>query len=226
MTEWIKLTASDGAVLEAYVARPQGEPKASLVVVQEIFGVNDHIQGVTDAWAKEGYLAIAPAMFDRIEPGVKIGYDKAGWARAMSFVPRIDMDKSILDVSAAIDWLRNETDQNAGIVGYCYGGTMAWLAAARLDVQAAVAYYGGDIVKFLNDEPRCPVMLHFGAEDAYIPAENIAKIQRAHPEVPIFVYEGAGHAFNRSADPKAYIADAARMAKSRSVLFFQQHLVF
>ncbi len=226
MSEWVKLKAADGVELEACVARPHGEPKASLVVVQEIFGVNDHIQAVTDDWAKEGYLAIAPAMFDRIEPGVKIGYDKAGWARAMNFVPRIDMDKSILDVSAAIDWLRNETELNVGIVGYCYGGTMAWLAAARLEVQAAVGYYGGNIVNFLNEEPRCPIMLHFGADDAHIPAESIAKIQQAHPEVPIFVYDGAGHAFNRSADPSAYVADAARLAKKRSLLFFQQHLVF
>ena len=226
MSEWVRLSASDGVELEAYVAHPHGEAKAALIVVQEIFGVNDHIQAVTDDWAKEGYLAIAPAMFDRIEPGVKIGYDKAGWAKAMSLAGKIDMDKSTLDVGAAIDWLRNETEQNVGIVGYCYGGTMAWLAAARLDVQAAVGYYGGSISDFVNEEPKCPVMLHFGGEDAHISAEKIAKIQGAHPEVPIFVYEGAGHAFNRSADPTAYVADVARLAKSRSVLFFQQHLVF
>ena len=226
MSEWVKLTASDNVELEAYVARPAAEPKAALVVVQEIFGVNDHIQSVADDWAHEGYLVIAPAMFDRIEPNVKIGYDKAGWARAMSFVPRIDMAKSMLDVDAAIDWLRSETSGNVGMVGYCYGGTVAWLAASQLKIEAAVGYYGGDIANFLSDEPQCPVMLHFGADDAHIPPATIAKIQAAHPEVPIFVYEHAGHAFNRSADPTAYVAVAARQAKSRSLLFFQQHLVF
>ncbi len=226
MSEWVKLKAADGVELEAYVARPHGEPKASLVVVQEIFGVNDHVQAVTDDWASEGFLAIAPAMFDRIEPGVKVGYDKAGWAKAMSMVPKINMDKSVLDVDAAIQWLRGETDGNVGIVGYCYGGTMAWLAAARLEVDAAVGYYGGSIADFVNEEPQCPVMLHFGGQDQHIPAEKIAKIQTAHPEVPVFVYDDAGHAFNRSADPTAYVADAARLAKKRSLLFFQQHLVF
>ena len=226
MSEWVKLTASDGTELDAYIARPHGEPKGALVVVQEIFGVNTQVQVIADDWAKEGFLCIAPAMFDRIEPGVSLNYDEAGWAKAMSLAAKIDFDKATLDVDAAIQWLRAETAVNVGIVGYCFGGTMAWLASARLKVEAAVGYYGGAIVKFTGEEPQAPIMLHFGGQDAHIPAEAIAKIQTAHPEVPIFVYPDAGHAFNRSEDAKAYVAGAARLAKSRSLLFFQQHLVF
>jgi carboxymethylenebutenolidase len=165
-------------------------------------------------------------MFDRIEKDVFLDYSEAGWAKAMSLGSRIDFDKSILDVDAAIDWLRNETEGNVGIVGYCYGGTMAWLTSCRLKVEAAVGYYGGAIVNFLSEEPQNPIMLHFGGEDMHITPETIAKIQFAHPEVPIFVYNDAGHAFNRSADPKAFVAEASRQAKQRSLLFFEQHLVF
>ena len=226
MSEWVKLQVSDGVEIGAYVAHPKGEPKGALVVVQEIFGVNKHIQSVTDDWANDGFLCIAPAMFDRIEKDVNLAYDKPGWAKAMELHGKVDMDKSTLDVDAAIDWLRNETEANVGVVGYCYGGTMAWLAAARLKIEAAVGYYGGGIGNFLQEEPKCPVMLHFGADDTHIPAAAIDKIRSAHPEVPIFVYEDAGHAFNRSVDPKAFNSLASRAAKKRSLMFFEQHLVF
>ena len=226
MSQWITLTAEDGVKLQAYVARPEGEPKGALVVVQEIFGVNEHIQSVADDWANDGFLCIAPAMFDRIESNVKLDYTPEGYEQAMSFVPRIDMPKSVLDVNAAIQWLRGETAANVGIVGYCYGGTMAWLAATRLKVEAAVGYYGGNIANFVDEKPQCPVMLHFGKDDAHISAEAIAKIQTAHPEVPIFLYPDAGHAFNRMQDHNAYVSEAARLAKSHSLLFFNQHLVF
>jgi len=228
VSEWVKLQASDGHELDAYVVRPKGEPKAALVVVQEIFGVNKNIQMTADEWANNGFLVIAPAMFDRFEKNVNLGYDKAGWAEAMrlagQFAP--DFAPQALDVDAAIDWLRNETEKQVGVVGYCFGGTMAWISACRLKVDAAVGYYGGAIAKFATEKPQCPVMLHFGGKDEHIPAEAIARIQIAHPEVPIFVYDHAGHAFNRMADPTAYVADSAALAMKRSVLFFEQHLVF
>ena len=226
MSEWVTLQASDGTELQAYVARPKAEIKAMLVVVQEIFGVNKHIQSVADDWANDGFLCIAPQMFDRIEKGVDLSYDKAGWEKAMSFLPKIDMDKSMIDMDAAIDWLRNETELNVGVIGFCYGGTVAWLSAARLKIEAAVGYYGGNIANFLNEEPQCPVMLHFGADDAHIPEAKIDAIRNAHPEVPIFVYEDAGHAFNRSQDKTAFNSVASRSAKLRSLRFFEQHLVF
>lgn len=227
MSEWVKLTALDGVELDAYVARPEGEPKGALVIVQEIFGVNKQIQHDTEQWAADGFLCIAPAMFDRIEPGAQLNYDEEGMARAFDFfLPKLDMDKATLDVDAAVQWLRAETDKNVGVVGYCFGGTMAWLSSTRLKVEAAVGYYGGNIASFTGETPQVPVMLHFGKEDAHIPAEMIEKIQTAHPEVPIFLYDDAGHAFNRSEDHKAYVVEAARLAKSRSLLFFEQHLVF
>ena len=226
MSEWVTLTASDGNEFDAYVARPKGEPKAMLVVVQEIFGVNKHIQSVADDWSHDGFLCIAPQMFDRIEKGVDLGYDEAGSKKAMSFVPKLDMEKSMLDMDASIDWLRNETELNVGVVGFCYGGTVAWLSAARLKIEAAVGYYGGNIVNFLNEEPQCPVMLHFGEDDTHIPAEKVDAIRNAHPEVPIFLYENAGHAFNRSVDPKSFNSEASRSAKQRSLRFFDQHLIF
>jgi carboxymethylenebutenolidase len=223
MSEWVKLKAADEHELDAYIARPEGTPKAALVVVQEIFGVNSHIQAVAEDWAKEGFLAIAPAMFDRLEKNVDLNYDEAGWAKAMQLASGLDFEKAMLDIDACLDWLRSEVETPVGIVGYCFGGTCAWVASSRLKIDAAVGYYGGAIVNFLNDEPETPIMLHFGGSDAHITPESIAKIQFAHPEVPIFVYPEAGHAFNRSADPKSYVADAAQLAKKRSLLFFQQH---
>ncbi len=227
-TEWVELQASDGNELAAYVVRPEGEPKAALVVVQEIFGVNKNIQLTAEDWAKDGFLVIAPAMFDRFEKGVQLNYDKEGWARAMSFVSKFapDMQPQTLDVDAAVQWLRSETDKPVGVVGYCFGGTMAWLASTRLKVEAGVGYYGGNIANVANEKPQNPVMLHFGGNDQYISAEARDNIQKAHPEVPMFVYEGAGHAFARQIDPTHFVATAAAMAKKRSLLFFEQHLVF
>jgi carboxymethylenebutenolidase len=224
VAEWVKLTASDGAELSAYVARPADEPKGGLVVVQEIFGVNDHIRAVTDEWAAEGYLCIAPAIFDRIEKDVFLNYDEAGWAKAGPLYGKLDFAKSLLDVEAAVAWLRTQTDKKVGVIGFCYGGTMAWVTSCRSKIDAAVGYYGGGIPGLVSETPRNPIMLHFGGADDYLPAEAIAKIQLAHPEVPVFLYPGAGHAFNRKPDPSHYVADAADLAKRRSVLFFEEFL--
>ena len=224
MSEWVKLIASDGQELSAYVARPAGQPKGALVVVQEIFGVNHHIQAVTDEWAAEGYLCIAPAMFDRIEKDVFLNYDEAGWAKAGPLYGKLDIPKALLDVEAALEWLRSQTSGKVGVVGYCFGGTMAWVTSCRSKIDAAVGYYGGAIPNFVQETPHNPVMLHFGGADTHIPAEAIAKIQLAHPDVPVFLYPGAGHAFNRKPDPNSYVADAAELAKRRSVLFFEEHL--
>jgi carboxymethylenebutenolidase len=224
-TEWVQLQAEDGNKLAAYVVRPDGAPKGALVVVQEIFGVNRQIQKSTEEWASHGYLCIAPAMFDRFEKNVDLGYDQDGFQKGFALMRQfsegfIDQTK---DVKAAVEWLRAETDAPVGVVGYCFGGTMAFLAATRLEIDAAAGYYGGSIAQFANEEPQCPVILHFGADDEYIPAEARDTIQTAHPEVPIFVYEGAGHAFARSVDPNHYRAEAATLANKRTLLFFEQH---
>ena len=167
-------------------------------------------------------------MFDRLEKNVDLAYDQAGFEHGYSLMQKFgtDFKAQVQDIDAAVQWLHSQGVQSVGVVGYCFGGLMAWLSATRLQTQAAVGYYGGAIQNFANEEPQCPVMLHFGGKDDYIPAEAREKILAAHPEVPIFVYDEAGHAFNRKVDPNHYVADAATLAKKRSLLFFEQHLVF
>jgi carboxymethylenebutenolidase len=221
MSEHITLHASDGQALGAYVARPDGEPTAALVVVQEIFGVNAHIRSVADGYAKDGFLAVAPALFDRIEPNVELGYEGADAQRARSFIPRLDIDKSLVDVAAAVDFCTS-TGKKVGVIGYCYGGTMAWLAACRLPIAAAVGYYGGRIAQYADETPAVPVMLHFGRQDAHIPAEEVEKVQSLHPEIEIYWYD-AGHGFNCDARA-SYNAAAAQEARARSLAFLKKHL--
>jgi carboxymethylenebutenolidase len=221
-TKQIALRAADGQELGAYVAWPSGEPVAGLVVIQEIFGVNAHIRRVADSYARDGFLAIAPALFDRIEKGVELAYEGSDAARARSFIPRLDMETAMLDVEAALQYAAKSTESKVGAIGYCWGGTLAWLAASRLPVQAAVGYYGGRIAGYLNEQPRCPVMLHFGTQDAHIPKADVDKIQAAHPEIDIFRYD-AGHGFNCDAR-SSYNPEAAKVARERSLAFLIQHL--
>jgi carboxymethylenebutenolidase len=223
MGEWVKLCATDGQELSAWVARPEGEPISGLVVVQEIFGVNAHIRSVADGWAKDGFLAIAPALFDRIEPGVELAYEGSDAERARSFIPKLDIEKSLLDTKAAKDYAANAIGKKVGVIGYCYGGTIAWLAATRLGAAAAVGYYGGRIANYARENPACPVMLHFGRQDAHIPPEEIGKVKSAHPEVEIYMYD-AGHGFNCDAR-SSYNPVAAKEARQRSLAFLRKWTV-
>lgn len=222
MGEKVTLKASDGFESGAYVARPQGEPIAGLVVVQEIFGVNRHIRSVADGYARDGFLAVAPALFDRIERDVELGYEGADMERARTFIPRIDMDAAIKDVAAAMEFARRETGKKVGVIGYCWGGTLAWLAAARLHADTAVGYYGGQIGRFAAENPAAPVMLHFGRLDQHIPPEEVEKVHSAHPEAEIYWYD-AGHGFNCDAR-SSYNAEAAKLARERSLAFLKKHL--
>lgn len=222
MSEFVRLCAADGHELSAYVALPPEEPLAALVVIQEIFGVNTHIRSVADGYAKDGFLVIAPALFDRIQHGIELGYEGADLERAMTLARSLTLDKAVADIQPALDYAATTTGKSVGVVGYCFGGTLAWLAAARLRPTAAVGYYGGRIGNYAGERPTCPVMLHFGRKDAHIPAEEVEKIHAAHPEVEIFWYD-AGHAFN--CNPRAnYNATAAREARGRSLDFLKKHL--
>src|SRR5580658_675927 len=218
----VTLKASDGHELNAYVARPAGEPIGGLVVVQEIFGVNAHIRSVADGYAADGFLAVAPALFDRIERGVELGYEGADMQRARSFLPKLDVEKSLADAEAALSFAKAETAKKAAVVGFCYGGTIAWLAAARLHPAAAVGYYGGRVSNYADENLSAPVMLHFGKKDAHIPAEEVETIQAAHPEVEIYWYN-AGHGFNRDVGT-SYNESAAREARERSLTFLKKNL--
>lgn len=224
MSEHVNLTAQDGHILDAYVARPKGKPMAGLVVVQEAFGVNSHIRLVADGFAAEGYLAVAPALYDRVEPGVELGYSGEDMQKGIAIARQLDLDKSVMDVDAAVAFARRETGKKVGVVGYCLGGSMAWLAATRLKVEGAVGYYGGYITKFAQENPKAPVMLHFGREDQHIPKEQVdATMNSTHPGVPVFWYD-AGHGFNCN-DRASYNEEAAKLAKQRTLNFFHEHLL-
>ncbi len=223
MGEHVRLRAFDEHEFDAYVARPAGEPMAGLVVVQEAFGVNRHIRSVVDGFAKDGFFAVAPALFDRIERGVELGYAGEDMQKGIAIARQIDLAKAVLDVGAALDYARRETGRKVGVIGYCLGGSMAWLAATRLHPDAAVGFYGGYVAKFAEEQPKSPVMLHFGLQDQHIPrAEIDEKVARTHPDIPIFWYD-AGHGFNCD-DRASYNAEAAKLARQRSLEFLKKHL--
>ncbi len=223
MSETVKIIANDGHELDAYLVRPSGPPIAGLVVIQEAFGVNSHIRSVADGYARDGFLAIAPALYDRIERGVELGYEGEDRDRGIAIARQLNLDHAVKDVDAALARLREQKVAKSGVIGYCLGGTIAWLSATRLNVGAAVGYYGGNIGRFAQETPRCPVMLHFGKLDKHIPKDEVDKVQAAHPEVQIFWYENADHGFNCN-DRASYNPEAAKLARERSLAFLKQHL--
>jgi carboxymethylenebutenolidase len=223
VSETISLKAKDGHELAAYVARPAETAIAGLVVVQEIYGVNPHIRSVADGYAKDGFLVIAPALFDRIKRDVQLTYDADDQKRAMGFLRKLTPETALLDIEAALSWVREDSGKpQAGVIGYCFGGNMAWRSAALLDPQVAVGYYAGGIGDVADLEPQCPVMLHFGRKDTHIPAESVEKVHAAHPEVQIYWYD-AEHAFN--CEPRESFDEvSAKLARTRSLKFLMTHL--
>ncbi len=219
----VRLTADDGHEFDSYVAEPSGPSRGGLVVIQEIFGVNSHIRSVADGYAKDGYLAVAPALFDRVQRGVELGYLPADMAQGMKLAQQVGMENSRRDVAAALDYARaNNYGKKTGVVGYCWGGTLAWLAATQLGPAAAVGYYGGRISQYAQERPACPVMLHFGRRDPHIPMTEIDKIRAANPELPIFIYD-AGHGFNCD-QRKDFEPASARLARERTLEFLRKHV--
>jgi carboxymethylenebutenolidase len=222
MGQWIRLKASDGFEFGAWRAEPQGKPRGALVVVQEIFGVNAHIRWVADGFAADGYLALAPAIFDRGEPNFDVGYDPESMARGRDIAGKIPREAMMLDVAAAANSAK--AGGKVGVVGYCLGGTLAWLAAANLEgVAAAVGYYGGGIPGLNDLKPRVPTMLHFGEKDAHIPLDGVRAVAAAHPATQVFTYPTGGHAFNRYGNA-AYDAASATLARARTLDFFKANL--
>ncbi|HEY6487976.1 MAG: dienelactone hydrolase family protein [Terracidiphilus sp.] len=220
----VKVKAVDEHVLSLYIAQPTAEPIAGLVVIQEVFGVNRHIRSIADDFAKEGFFAVAPALFDRIEPGIELGYDGPDAQRGMALRQKLDLTKALADVDAAIAFASTETRKKVGVIGYCFGGLLAWLSATRLHPEVAVGYYAGGIGNFAAETPTVPVQLHFGKLDAHIPAEQVGRVKTAHPEVEIHWYDGAGHGFN--CDLRAsYNAEAAELARGRALAFLKKNLL-
>lgn len=218
----ITLTASDKFELGAYRAQPAA-PKAAVVVIQEIFGVNHHIRAVCDRFADQGYAAIAPAIFDRVTPNFQSGYSPDEVAVARKFVADPDWAAMLRDTQAAIDAVSDVGP--VGIIGFCLGGSVAYAAATKLSgLRAAIGYYGGAVVRFADDAPKVPTQLHFGEKDAGIPLTDVEIIRAKRQEVEIFVYEGAQHGFG--CDERAsYDKPSADLARQRSLAFFARHLV-
>ena len=216
------LTAEDGHRLAAYRAAPTGAPRGGLVVIQEIFGVNSHIKTVCDGYAADGYLALAPSLFDRVERDVAMGYGPSDIERGRTLRGKVGWEPMVADLRAAVRALQAEK-LKVGAVGYCMGGSLAWLAATRVDgLAAAVGYYGGAVADFAQEEPRCPVLLHFGETDSSIPKEHWDRIAAAHPKVPMHLYP-AGHGFNCDARA-SYHEPSARLARQRTVEFLLKHV--
>ena len=221
MGHWIELQAADGVAVAAWRADPPGPARGGLIVVQEIFGVNAHIRGVCDRYAGEGYLVVAPALFDRNQRGVDWGYAPEDVARGRDLKGRVDTTAALADLAAA--QAVAATAGRVGIVGYCWGGFLAWLAAARLPgLACAVTYYGGGMTDAIAEQPRCPVLAHFGEQDAVIPLPGVRALASAHPSVDVRIYP-AGHGFNCDARA-SYDAAAADLARERTLGFLRTHL--
>jgi carboxymethylenebutenolidase len=214
----IELEAPDGHRLAAYHVRPEGEAIGGLVVVQEIFGVNEHIRAVAEQYAAEGFETIAPSMFDRVEPGFRIPYSEI--PKGIEVMQKLHWDDVMTDVRTAMNAL--EDAKKIAVVGYCWGGTVAHVAAQRLPVTAAVSYYGGGLPGFLEDPLGAPVMYHFGELDQHVPMDVVRAVQHHYPGMPVHVYK-AGHGFN--CDHRAdYDNESAALAFERSVAFLKEHL--
>lgn len=228
MGKMIELKAADGHMFAAYVAQPAGKAKGAVVVLQEIFGVNAHIQEVADGYAQAGYVAVAPATFDRAERGVNLGYKpedmNAGFALKTA-IEALPAPGVLADIQAAVDHAASLSAGKVGVVGYCWGGLLTWRAACHVKgVSAAVPYYGGGVTSAgeMAHQPHCPVQAHFGAKDHWIPLDTVEAFRQAHPHVEVHVYE-ADHGFNCN-HRASFDATAADQARARALAFFATHL--
>ena len=228
MGERIEITAADGTSIPAWLARPEGPVRGALVVAQEIFGVNAHIRAVTERLAVRGFVTIAPALFTRLEPDVDLGYDEAGFTKGKQLkaaAENLPGEGVLQDVRAAAQWLKTNGSAKVGVVGFCWGGLLAWRAAALVqEVDAAVCYYGGGMTvpPEIARQPQVPVMAHFGEHDAFISMQSVQAFSQAHPQVQVHVYD-ADHGFNCE-QRGSYDQISAIHAKDYTLAFFDQHL--
>jgi carboxymethylenebutenolidase len=193
----ITLKASDGHELSAYRADPAGTPKGCLIVIQEIFGVNEHIRSVADRFAKDGYLCVAPALQDRAQRGFEVGYTPPDIEKGREVRGKVKNEDSLKDLKATLDYLKAQNAGKVGVVGYCWGGSLAWLSAVNLDgLSVAVSYYGGEVANSADAKAKCPVMFHFGEKDMSIPLDKVEIVKQKQPDHPLYVYKDAGHGFS------------------------------
>jgi carboxymethylenebutenolidase len=221
MGEDIRLKSKAGEI-GAYLATPRGTPKGGIVVIQEIFGVNHHIKAVTETFAEEGYLALAPRFFDHIKTGIELGYSPDTIAEGIKYVTALGLDKAVQDVEAAIEELRRRGTRKVAVTGFCWGGTITWLSATRLKPDAAIGYYGGGIHGTKSEKPQVPTMLHFGDKDMHIPMAHVNEIRKLHPDVLVYDYP-ADHGFHCD-ERGSYDATASKQAMARTLEFMAKHV--
>ena len=220
MGQFTTIMARDGHEFQARLAAAPGRPRGALLVIQEIFGINSHIRQVTDRFAAEGYTAIAPSLFDRVRRGIELGYTPAAMQEGSGYVKQLDPEATRRDLAAALAVVKHSG--RAGAVGYCWGGSLAYLAAGELPLACAVVYYGR-VVSYLEQKPRCPVMYHYGTEDKSIPLADIERIRARYPEAPVYTYEDAGHGFSNE-QRDSYRPQAAALARTRTLEFFARYV--
>lgn len=212
--------AKDGHIVDLYVAKPKSEAVATVIVLQEIFGITDHIKDVCKQYAAHGYLAIAPALFDRIKKNIVLDYSSIEEGR--DYKMQLQDEQVLLDIAASAATAEN--DLKVAVIGFCFGGALSYLASTRLNLDCAISYYGGGIAeKYINQKPLCPIMYHFGALDPIIPSTDVAAIQSNHPEGVFHIYDNAGHGFNCS-DRRDYHSESAKIAFARSLEFLKMHI--
>jgi len=221
MGAYTTIMARDGHEFQAWLAAAPGRPRGALVILQEIFGVNAHIRAVTDSFAAEGYTAIAPALFDRVRRGIELGYTGKDMQEGAGYRAQLTPETTMKDVAAAVAVVRNSG--RTGTIGYCWGGTLSYLAAGQLPLACAVVYYG-KVTAYLQQKPRCPVMYHYGSEDKSIPLGDVEATRAAAlPSSQLYVYDGAGHGFNCD-QRESFNPQAAALARGRTLDFLARYV--
>ena len=220
MSDFLEIKSLDDHLFEAYLSQPKGKPKAGLVVLQEIFGVNTHIQEITNFFADQGYLAIAPSLFDRSEKNVKLGYDEKSIIKGRNLKSLCDKN-ALRDVEAVISVVSSAG--KVGVIGYCWGGSLSWrIACENNNLSAAICYYGGDIPNLKELEPKCNVLTHFGELDQGIPIESVRRFKEARPKVQTYTYP-ADHGFNCNYR-RQYNETSSKVALDRTLRFLEKNL--
>jgi carboxymethylenebutenolidase len=215
----IRSTADDGFAFGAYHAAPSGASRGGVIVLQEIFGIDEHIRRDVDRWAALGFEAVAPSLYDRLERGYVSSHNPEGMASGLGHAQATPIGQALADIAACRDYLAPRG--KVFIVGYCYGGSLAWLAAGKLDgLSGASSYYGGMVQSSAALKPKCPTVVHLGRLDTHIPADDVkAAVEAANPDVSVYIYDDAGHGFNNE-DPERHNADSADLARRRTLETF------
>jgi carboxymethylenebutenolidase len=220
--EMIRLTSADGFQLDAWLATPPGKPKGAIVIAQEMYGVTEYLKRVTAFYASQGYLTITPALYDRHERNCILAYNEADRDRVHELYKSMDWDKALLDLDAGRHFVAEAG--KVAMIGFCWGGSLAWMAACRSDYQAAVAYYGSAMPDYAGETPRCPVIAHVGEDDTSFPPLRVAAFRAAQPGVPVYSYADTPHGFDNETRPARYRPEAHRVARARTLEFLAQHI--